>query len=106
MSILIGNAIEVLRTLPDASVDCCVTSPPYFGLREYGTARWEGGNARCKHRVGELRRGVNLAQSPASTRGGAKKAANREYLGIDLNPAYAKMARARIAGAKPLARAA
>lgn len=27
---------EVLRTLPDASVHCCVTSPPYFGLRDYG----------------------------------------------------------------------
>lgn len=31
-----GDALAVLRTLPDASVDCCVTSPPYFGLRDYG----------------------------------------------------------------------
>lgn len=31
-----GDALEVLRDLPDASVDCCVTSPPYFGLRDYG----------------------------------------------------------------------
>lgn len=31
-----GDALEVLRGLPDASVDCCVTSPPYFGLRDYG----------------------------------------------------------------------
>ena len=31
-----GDALTVLRTLPDASVDCCVTSPPYFGLRDYG----------------------------------------------------------------------
>jgi site-specific DNA-methyltransferase (cytosine-N4-specific) len=31
-----GDALEVLRTMPDASVDCCVTSPPYFGLRDYG----------------------------------------------------------------------
>ena len=31
-----GDAITVLRTLPEASVDCCVTSPPYFGLRDYG----------------------------------------------------------------------
>ena len=30
-----GDALEVLRSLPDASVDCCVTSPPYFGLRSY-----------------------------------------------------------------------
>ncbi len=31
-----GDALEVLRTLPDASADCVVTSPPYFGLRDYG----------------------------------------------------------------------
>lgn len=31
-----GDALEVLRHLPDESVDCCVTSPPYFGLRSYG----------------------------------------------------------------------
>lgn len=31
-----GQALDVLRTLPDASVNCCVTSPPYFGLRDYG----------------------------------------------------------------------
>lgn len=31
-----GDCLQVLRTLPDCSVDCCVTSPPYFGLRDYG----------------------------------------------------------------------
>jgi DNA modification methylase len=31
-----GDSLTVLRELPDASVDCCVTSPPYFGLRDYG----------------------------------------------------------------------
>jgi DNA modification methylase len=34
--ILIGDCREQLRTLPDASAHCCVTSPPYFGLRDYG----------------------------------------------------------------------
>lgn len=33
-----GDALDVLRTLPDQSVNCCVTSPPYFGLRDYGVA--------------------------------------------------------------------
>lgn len=32
----LGNAVDVLRSLPDGLVDCCVTSPPYFGLRDYG----------------------------------------------------------------------
>lgn len=31
-----GDALEVLRTLPSESVHACVTSPPYFGLRDYG----------------------------------------------------------------------
>lgn len=33
--ILVGDCRDVLRTLPGASVQCCVTSPPYFGLRSY-----------------------------------------------------------------------
>jgi DNA modification methylase len=31
-----GDSLAVLSSLPDDSVDCCVTSPPYFGLRDYG----------------------------------------------------------------------
>jgi DNA modification methylase len=31
-----GDCLEVLRTLPEQSVHCCVTSPPYYGLRDYG----------------------------------------------------------------------
>jgi DNA modification methylase len=34
--ILNGDCIEMMRTLPDQSVNCCITSPPYFGLRDYG----------------------------------------------------------------------
>ena len=35
VKILTGDCREVLKTLEDASVNCCVTSPPYFGLRDY-----------------------------------------------------------------------
>lgn len=35
-NILTGDALAMLRTLPDQSVQCCVTSPPYWGLRDYG----------------------------------------------------------------------
>ena len=34
--IIPGDCVAGLRTLPDASVHCCVTSPPYWGLRDYG----------------------------------------------------------------------
>lgn len=36
VEIRIGDCRDVLRTLPDQSVNCIVTSPPYFGLRDYG----------------------------------------------------------------------
>lgn len=38
LAIYQGNALDVLRQMPDESVNCCVTSPPYWGLRDYGVA--------------------------------------------------------------------
>ncbi len=32
-----GDSLQVLQTLPENAVDCCVTSPPYYALRDYGT---------------------------------------------------------------------
>ncbi|MDH3914393.1 MAG: site-specific DNA-methyltransferase [Rhodospirillales bacterium] len=49
VQILTGDALEQLRGLPAGSVQCCVTSPPYYGLRDYGTATWEGGDPGCDH---------------------------------------------------------
>lgn len=34
--VLVGDCLESMRTLPDGVARCCVTSPPYFGLRDYG----------------------------------------------------------------------
>ena len=34
--IIQGDSLTVLKTLPDESVNCVVTSPPYWGLRDYG----------------------------------------------------------------------
>lgn len=36
--IIIADALEALHEMPDSSVHCCVTSPPYWGLRDYGVA--------------------------------------------------------------------
>lgn len=62
MKLLTGDALTMLKTLPDESVRCCVTSPPYWGLRDYGTAIWTGGDATCDHKPriqprGERRKG-------------------------------------------------
>lgn len=48
--IIQGDCLEKLKTLPDNSVDMCVTSPPYYGLRDYGTGRWTGGDPNCPHK--------------------------------------------------------
>ena len=48
-TLLQGDCRNVLATLPDESVQCCITSPPYWGLRDYRTASWEGGDQNCDH---------------------------------------------------------
>lgn len=50
--IINGNALHL--PLADESVQCVVTSPPYWGLRDYGTATWVGGDPECEHLAGPL----------------------------------------------------
>ena len=54
ISILIGDCRDVLKTLPDASVQCCVTSPPYYGLRDYGVSGQIGLERSMHDFIGEL----------------------------------------------------
>jgi len=49
IKVINGNCLEMLDQLPEQSVNTCVTSPPYWGLRDYGTAEWEGGDEKCDH---------------------------------------------------------
>lgn len=44
-TILQGDALELLRTLPPESVHTCVTSPPYYNLRDYGVEGQIGNEA-------------------------------------------------------------
>lgn len=48
--ILEGNCLTKLKEIPDNSIQMCVTSPPYFNLRDYGTGHWEGGDPNCEHK--------------------------------------------------------
>ena len=48
--LLAGDCLQVLATLPAESVQTCITSPPYWGLRDYGTAAWQGGSLDCDHK--------------------------------------------------------
>lgn len=49
-TILQGDVRSCLKQLDDESVQCVITSPPYWGLRDYGTATWEGGDQNCDHK--------------------------------------------------------
>lgn len=134
----VGDALEVLRALDAGIARCCVTSPPYYGLRDYGVDGQLGVEAtpeeyvdRLVATMGELRRvladdgtlWINLGDCYATgagkvgdrpgsapgdlvldpfcgsgTTGVVALRHGRRFLGIDLNPEYAQMARQRIAG--------
>jgi DNA modification methylase len=66
--IIIGDVLDCLKEIPDGTIQCCVTSPPYFGLRDYGTGRWEGGDPQCDHKSGRFERG-GLSSKQASNSG-------------------------------------
>ena len=47
--VIVGDNRETLKQLPDKSVQTVVTSPPYWGLRDYGTKSWTNGDPDCLH---------------------------------------------------------
>ena len=49
-----GDSLQVLQTLPENSVDCCVTSPPYYALRDYGADGQIGQEATPEEYVSRL----------------------------------------------------
>lgn len=77
--ILQGDCREVLKSLPDESVHCVVTSPPYMGLRDYGTAKWEGGNVECDHHPSSTPNERGIA---SSTLYGGKKSTGHKQEGF------------------------
>lgn len=79
VTLLLGDAAEQLATLPDQSIDAVVTSPPYFGLRDYGTATWAGGDPTCPHT--RIRRGTHTLRC---ARCGAARE-DRQY-GLEATP--------------------
>lgn len=81
--ILHGDCLDLLKTLDDQSINCCVTSPPYFGLRDYGTAQWVGGDLSCSHKIGEIRTGKGMSELGKKYAGGGHKASEPK-------PLYAK----------------
>ncbi len=91
-----GDVREVLASLPEESVHCVVTSPPYWGLRDYGTGSWVGGDPYCDHTprpaggsaekstlAGTHNRGIS-EPGQTSCRCGARRVDNQ--LGLEATP--------------------
>lgn len=53
-TVLLGDALEQLQTLEDESAYTCVTSPPYYNLRDYGTAGQIGAEDTPEEYIGKL----------------------------------------------------
>jgi DNA modification methylase len=68
-----GDAVEVLRGMDAGSINMCVTSPPYYGLRDYGTAVWEGGDPECDHNPQKADGGDRSNRTLPLGRGGVYK---------------------------------
>lgn len=68
-----GDVLETLREMPESSVHCVMTSPPYYGLRDYGedVESIFGGDEDCKHdwttRVKPAQGGENTDENPPNT---------------------------------------
>ena len=53
-TILCGDSLIMLKALPEGSVHCCVTSPPYYGLRDYGMDAQIGREATPEEYISRL----------------------------------------------------
>jgi len=107
--ILLGDALDMLRTLPDEFAQMCVTSPPYWGLRDYGVDGQIGLEKTLNEyvaRLVEIFREVHRVLREDGTLwlnlGGGTVAIvaqnlGRKWIGIELNPDYKAMAERRIA---------
>lgn len=99
IEILQGDALQVLRTLPAESVHCCVTSPPYWGLRDYGVRGQMGLERtptefvekmvqlfrevrRVLHRHGTLWLNLGDSYNAYNANRGKSKGANKNHLDI------------------------
>lgn len=109
-----GDVLDRLREMPDESVQCCVTSPPYWGLRDYGvdgqTVGWAP-TCSCRTPAGDGWERIDAPRpcvvlDPFAGSGTTLLVAERlgrDSLGIELNPEYVAIAERRIRTRDPMA---
>jgi len=79
-----GDVLEVLKEMPSKSIDCVITSPPYWALRAYGTNPqvWDG-DENCEHSWGEKIDGAGRNNDKTA---GEVQRGNKESVGRDDRP--------------------
>lgn len=85
-NILIGNVLEKIKSVKDKSVDCIITSPPYYAMRNYGTELqiWDE-KSNCDHEWEEIKiRRMNLSGGKTK-----KQLTNKGSFAVDYNSRYA-----------------
>ncbi len=83
VKLYLGEVCDVLAKMPARSVQMVVTSPPYWGLRDYGTGTWSGGDVSCDHLEktgGQGRSGLMQDGRPESGRMSADAANARSFV--------------------------
>jgi DNA modification methylase len=75
--IFFGDCVQSLRALPEKIVHTCVTSPPYFGLRDYQTGKWEGGEPDCAHMEYDGMDSINTSSTLGYSPGGKERGEKR-----------------------------
>jgi len=102
---LLGSALDVLLSLPERSVHCCVTSPPYWNLRSYlpedssDKSLELGSEPTCECNAGESVPCTVLDPfAGAGTTALAAKRLGRSSLNIELSEEYLALAQARLDG--------
>ena len=85
--IIQGDCLTVLPTLEAGSVQCVVTSPPYWGLRDYSHADDSASSLILDPFCG------------SGTTGAVAVRLGRRFVGIEMNPEYIKLAEKRIGDA-------
>ena len=83
VTLFAGDALTVLCELPTASVQTCITSPPYWGLRDYGVPPlvW-GGDPACPHDWGGEERGRRKDMLPPTESSSAGRVGADERQGV------------------------
>ena len=62
--IICGDCLEVMKEMPAKSIDMVITSPPYWGLRDYGFEQIFGGDKDCEHDFGIIHRRAGDKSGP------------------------------------------